>query len=231
MPIVKTDTGYWPGYEYKRQVRYTNKDGFSCSIPPEAARVVGFDSVGGKDCGDCIRNWERAMENWETALTVTTKVILYRVQRNIFMSTRPDFPVAGQDHHDWKCTMSTADISFCEGMALAVTAGVFEEKAITINGKTHYSYDMIQNQLPDSIEEKAARLEHSYGRPDDVKHCVKYLHFLRDRPLWPAVIAHSCCKALLVRALALRLLSEPSRVIQNVEEMSVLCRGLLASEP
>lgn len=169
MPIVKTDTGYWPGYEYKRQVRYTNKDGFTCVIPAEAARVVGYASVGGKSCEDCVRNWEKAMENWKTALTVTTKVILYRVQRNIFMSTRPDFPVAGQDRHDWKCTMSTADISFCEGMALAITAGVFEEKAITINGKTHYSYDMIQDRLPDSIEEKAARLEHSYGRPDDVK--------------------------------------------------------------
>lgn len=169
MPIVKTDTGYWPGYEYKRQVRYTNKDGFTCAIPAEAARVIGYASVGGKSCDDCIRNWEKAMEDWETSNTVTTKVILYRVQRNICMTTRPDVPVAGQDHLSWKCTMSEKDISFCDGMALAVTAGVFEEKAITLNGKVRHNYDVIRDQLPDSIEERASTLEYSYGRPDDVK--------------------------------------------------------------
>ncbi len=160
MPIVKTDTGYWPGYEYKRQVRYTNKDGFTCMLPPEVAKRLGHDLVRGKDSEDCIRNWMRDLEDWKHSNTVVTKVILYRVQRNCYITTRPDIWKEG-DHLNWKVTMAEDDISFCEGMAMAITAGVFEEKLTTYpDGRKSYEHDIIKDQLPDSIESGTGRWEY-----------------------------------------------------------------------
>ncbi|KAI0289450.1 hypothetical protein BC826DRAFT_1031894 [Russula brevipes] len=63
-----------------------------------------------------------------------------------------------------------------------------------------------------------------------VRHCIKYLHYLRDRSLEAFDLAYNDVTALLVHALGFRLWLEPGYALRDVEEMSVLCHDLLASD-
>jgi hypothetical protein len=69
-----------------------------------------------------------------------------------------------------------------------------------------------------------------YEQPNDVMHCIKCFHFLRDPSLEAFGIKRNAITALLIQAMAFRMKLEPAGVdaMQNVEEMSVLCQELLS---
>ena len=71
-------------------------------------------------------------------------------------------------------------------------------------------------------------------QPGDVRYSVKYLRYLRDRPLQAEVFrlistTHNQVTAILVGALALQAELENGDVVDSIEEMLVLCRELLSS--
>ena len=71
-------------------------------------------------------------------------------------------------------------------------------------------------------------------QPGDVRYSVKYLRYLRDRPLQAEVFrlistTHNEVTAILVDALALQAELENGDVVDSIEEMLVLCRELLSS--
>ncbi|KAI0296883.1 hypothetical protein BC826DRAFT_1127639 [Russula brevipes] len=69
-----------------------------------------------------------------------------------------------------------------------------------------------------------------FRRPSDVNNCVKYLRYLQDRSLEPFHVPYHEVLTSLVGALCLQMKLESGYAMQNVEEMSVLSRTLLASE-
>ena len=71
-------------------------------------------------------------------------------------------------------------------------------------------------------------------QPDDVRYSVKYLRYLRDRPLQAEVFGlisttHNEVTAILVDALTLQAELENGDVVDSIEEMLVHCRELLSS--
>ncbi|KAH9959332.1 CHAT domain-containing protein [Russula dissimulans] len=64
----------------------------------------------------------------------------------------------------------------------------------------------------------------------DIKRCVEYLHHIRGRSFGPFCLDYNQATILLVRALALLLRLEPGHGMRDVEEMSVLCHELIASD-
>jgi tetratricopeptide (TPR) repeat protein len=69
-----------------------------------------------------------------------------------------------------------------------------------------------------------------FRRPGDVNNCVKYLRYLQDRSLEPPNVLYHVFLGSLVYALDHQMQLEPGCAMQNVEEMSVLCRKLLTSD-
>ncbi|KAI9441133.1 CHAT domain-containing protein [Lactarius psammicola] len=67
-------------------------------------------------------------------------------------------------------------------------------------------------------------------QPDDATFSAKYLRHLRDQPLEMFGIPRSLVTLPLVEALAIQVKLEAGNVMQNIEEMAVLCHELLASE-
>ena len=61
-------------------------------------------------------------------------------------------------------------------------------------------------------------------------YCIKYLHYLRDQSLeaCDSHITHNLVTASLVSSLALQVVLEPGNKMQTVEEILVLCCGLLS---
>jgi CHAT domain-containing protein/tetratricopeptide (TPR) repeat protein len=69
-----------------------------------------------------------------------------------------------------------------------------------------------------------------FRRLSDVKNCIKYLRYLQDRSLEPFDVPYNQVLVSLVGALCLQIELESGYAMQNVEEMSVLSRKLLASD-
>jgi len=65
-----------------------------------------------------------------------------------------------------------------------------------------------------------------FKRQGDVRSCVKYLRYLRDRSFEAFGVPYVVVTQFLVKALALQLELEPDHYTQNIEEMSALCREL-----
>ncbi|KAI9433438.1 CHAT domain-containing protein [Lactarius psammicola] len=65
------------------------------------------------------------------------------------------------------------------------------------------------------------------NQPEDVVYAVKYLRHLRDQPHPPFCVPRHKVTTILVDALAFQVEVEAGNVIQNIDEMSVLCRELL----
>jgi CHAT domain-containing protein len=71
-----------------------------------------------------------------------------------------------------------------------------------------------------------------FGRPGDVDSCVKHLRYFQDRSFEPFNVPYHDVLTALVGALSLQIELDPgyASAMQNVEEMSVLTRELLASD-
>jgi hypothetical protein len=65
-------------------------------------------------------------------------------------------------------------------------------------------------------------------QPDDIKYCVKYFRYLRDQPL--QAIHRDRVTSYLVLALAEQVESMSDNVMENIKEMTTLCRELLDSD-
>jgi CHAT domain-containing protein len=69
------------------------------------------------------------------------------------------------------------------------------------------------------------------NQPGDIGYCLKYLHYLRDPSFEAFGIPRDKLTTLLILTLALRQQFKPISARQDLEEMAVLCRELLASNP
>ena len=71
---------------------------------------------------------------------------------------------------------------------------------------------------------------HESRQRSDAKSCIKCLHFLRNRSFEALNVPYDDVTTCLVDALILQSHSEPEHAVQHVEEISVLCHELLASD-
>ena len=79
--------------------------------------------------------------------------------------------------------------------------------------------------LTEALYHRSCKLK----QPGDVRYCVKYLHFLRDPSFEAFGIPRNKLTTFLVLTLALQQQFKPINARQDLEEMSILCRELLAS--
>ncbi|KAH9034008.1 CHAT domain-containing protein [Lactarius deliciosus] len=70
----------------------------------------------------------------------------------------------------------------------------------------------------------------TFKRPEDAKYSVEYFRYLRNQPLVAFNIPPDQVTAWLVQALGIQVVLGSSNVARDVEEMTTLCRGLLASD-
>ena len=68
-------------------------------------------------------------------------------------------------------------------------------------------------------------------QPGDIRYCLKYLHYLRDPSFEAFGVPRNKLTTFLVLTLAIQQQFEPISARQDLEEMSILCRELLASNP
>jgi len=154
MPIVKTDSMYFDG-PFKRVVKFTKKDGFTCELPPAAFPLLGKTQTVADTLEGCLKLWDDAIKKWKAATTTTREVLLYKLQRQAhIVELEPDLDEEGQ-RQVARCVFSADDFYFNKGCCLAVCAGVFTETAVKLGNDTRYTYTLIHNRLPASIEHKA----------------------------------------------------------------------------
>ena len=67
-------------------------------------------------------------------------------------------------------------------------------------------------------------------QPEDAIHAAKFLHHLRDQPLVAVGIPRHAVTTLLIDSLALQVELGARDVMQNIEEMAVLCKELLTTD-
>jgi len=96
----------------------------------------------------------------------------------------------------------------------------------------HFSTEGGPNPISAFLFLTKALLHHlqRFKNLSDLKYCIQYLHHLRDRSLEPFDVSYYDIKSLLILALAHQVLLEPARAVQAIEEMSILCCELLASD-
>ncbi|KAH9052213.1 CHAT domain-containing protein [Lactarius vividus] len=73
--------------------------------------------------------------------------------------------------------------------------------------------------------------EHSEKHPEHAVYATKYLRHLRNQPHTASGFSRRVVTTSLVNVLVTQGISEGSNILQNIEEMAVLCRELLASDP
>lgn len=156
MAIVKTETLYINDAPFRRQVKFTKRDGFTCELPPGALAIIGYSSVRSDSMAGCDSEFKKAMTAWRGAGTTTREVIIYDVKRNACIT---ETEVGEKGEVKVKCCLHRFDeISFAYGCALEVSAGVFTETHITMGDGVRYRYDLLENRLPTSLEHGAGRL-------------------------------------------------------------------------
>lgn len=150
MPVVQTDQVWFDG-PFKRQVKFTKKEGFTCALPASSHQLLGISQTQDNTLAGCLKKWDEAIKRWTSASTTTREVLVYQVHRKAYIC------VQGKDVDDpWrKCIFSADELHFEEGMGLTVCAGVFAETKVTLGSDTRYTYDLIRDRLPPSIEHGA----------------------------------------------------------------------------
>lgn len=151
MPIVKTDACYYDG-PFKRVVKFTKKEGFTCELPAAAWPIVGKQKVTSDTIDGCLRNFEQEIKKWRSQVTTTREVLIYRLHRKgciMQMRIDPDIP---DDKGSKYCIFKQDDMFFERGIAMSICAGVFLERKITMGSDVRYEYEQIDDRLPDSIE-------------------------------------------------------------------------------
>ncbi|KAI9452952.1 CHAT domain-containing protein [Lactarius psammicola] len=70
----------------------------------------------------------------------------------------------------------------------------------------------------------------AFKQPEDAKYSAEYFRYLRDQPLVAFNISPDQVTTWLVQALGIQIVLGSGNVVRDVEEMTTLCHGLLASE-
>jgi len=167
MPVVKTESRYFLGVKWKMQVR-CNQDGiFRIKMPDRIRNEMGVNEVSGKTINDAMRSMTEKLDEFSALQTTERKVIIYNFQATAYI-TAPD-PDPNAEPDDYICVLNRDDISFCEGMAMSLTAGVFIEYATArSDGKTSYRYEPIESSIPWCLKDRRSigRAGVSYEQPD-----------------------------------------------------------------
>jgi hypothetical protein len=155
MAVVETWKMNWQGRNFQRTTR-VNKDGlFRIKLPPGVSDKLGCDvEVVAKTKDEVEKLWRKRLKEFEAASTETRKVILYDVGLNAFIM-RGD-----------RCALRADDISFAEGLVVAVWADVFEEHRVTSGDIVKYNYERVKSTLPSSIRSGGRRKTPAVGRTE-----------------------------------------------------------------
>ena len=147
MPQVRSRTVRFDGENYVRKTT-VDKDGvFKIIIPTTAREILGIKEVTADTVEKVERLWMKKIEEYKTAKTTTRKVIHYRFENNSSIMG-PD----SKDPDDQICIYSSSDISFCNGVAIALSAGVFiEAETVYSDGKKTYRYEEVESTFPSSM--------------------------------------------------------------------------------
>ena len=73
------------------------------------------------------------------------------------------------------------------------------------------------------------RRSHKFKQPADAKDCIERLRHLRDQPLDAFDVTRDQVSSSLVQVLGIQVELKSGNVIQDIEEMAILCRELLTS--
>lgn len=133
MPQVRSRTVRFDGKSYVRKTT-VDKDGvFHIRLPMAARDILKCDEISAPTLKEVEKLWDEKMGKYKSARTIERKVIYYRIQCN-------------------SSEYEGEDISFCDGVALAVAAQVLTEtKGTYSDGKKSYSYRVEKSSLPDSM--------------------------------------------------------------------------------
>lgn len=145
MAVVRTDTyGYKEG-EFKRQIRILKDGLFRIKLPPWTKNILSYEEVYADTQKEAIRKYNQAMKEYEKSQTEKKKVILYEIKYNAYiwgdaihredLKDKEDF-----DPNKRVVILNENKIHFTSGIGLTVSAGVYIERKIKIEGKNKYTY-------------------------------------------------------------------------------------------
>ncbi len=160
MPQVRSRTVRFDGRDYVRKTTVDKHGVFRIRLPMAAREILKCDEISAPTLKEVERLWDEKVREYKAARTVERKVIYYKVSSNSNLY--------GPDEHD-----PSDDISFCEGVAIAVAAQVLTETKITYsNGEETYSYRRERCTLPGSMcdVDRSFRPDHE----DEYDHVIEW---------------------------------------------------------
>ena len=147
MPQVRSRTVRFDGKNYVRKTTVDKEGVFRIRLPVAARKILQCEEISAPTLKEVEDLWDEKVEEYKQARTVERKVIYYRFESNSAIC-RPD----PNDPEGLECIFDSDDISFCEGVAIAVSAQVLTETTITYSdGKEFRTYNETKSSLPSSM--------------------------------------------------------------------------------
>lgn len=156
MPQIQKQQIGFGGQLVHRVVNVDSKGVFTAKLPDFCATVLDYDEVRGQSLIECIQGWNQASKEFVEMRTEVRKVICYSVKGKAYIF----------DKELNRVIINYDDISFCDGIAVAISASVYEERKLTkSDGKVQYKYTELQNSLPSSVTHAARFERHFLDKP------------------------------------------------------------------
>lgn len=159
MPKVRSQTVYFDHKKYVRTITVNSAGVFEIIVPPAACKALGIDKVTGESIKEAVRAWDAVAKKYVESKSVQRKVIWYEFKANCYILDDDDIV---SEHMD--------GISFANGVALSLCAGVFIETRTDHQGdRSTVRYERVQETtLPPSMcQNQSGWGPASYGSYDE----------------------------------------------------------------
>ncbi len=167
MPVLSKTKMPFENTWYDRIVKVDARGSFTINLPPQVAAAVDVREVKGRTLSEAEGLAGDQIEKYRKTKRTTMKVIAYEYKCTAYITDPPAAPNVRpavthnaddeeDEFSDYRVLLYEQGISFTNGLALSLEAGVFEETAtVSADGKsTVYRYKKIQSTIPIAVSHR-----------------------------------------------------------------------------
>lgn len=193
------------GKRHRRKITFDGRNSkrFECELPPVIQAVLDQKKVDAATFDDCVKAFEAAIRQAESAGTTTRKVIVYEVLIEASFTQGEKYVKLPRDSkHSWRDTGN-------HGHTLAMAVGVFTETVVKLEDHVRYSYEWEDEQpFERSIYPQSVYRSQMRERPSGI------MDWTQEREEWFVAIVRRF-EALLLKLDAA--FNDPQKVIAAID--------------
>lgn len=177
MAVVKSTKTFFEGAPFVMRIRFSSRDGrFAITLPKAIKRSMGIDEVGSDTLNGVNVEYKRVLKEYRDSKTAERKVIVYKVEANVWVYRRSDgTPGHPHDDDDASVLFQVRDISFGDGCGLTLFAEVMVERTLQSGDKKYVSYKVVEDTiLPNGLRKSDGRVADEFGKTGEDVHVIDW---------------------------------------------------------